>query len=188
MTQMFFDTNVFKTFVEDCRKWGITCPIVPGLMCINAYPGFKKMSKFCKTRVPQWLEDKMESIKDDDAAVKQFGIEFGAQTCRELTDMGVKVLHFYTLNLEKVVYGIMDELGLSTTSLLEQANEGDASSMVAKGSAWARVGDLVKSTYGTGFVTEIRSDGTHVVEMDKWVMAGGQKPTMFLQKGQFAKI
>ena len=49
ITQMFFDTKVFGTFVEDCRKWGIMCPVVPGLMCINAYAGFCKMTKFCKT-------------------------------------------------------------------------------------------------------------------------------------------
>jgi len=41
ITQMFFDAEVFKAFVKDCRNWGINCPVVPGLMCINAYPGFK---------------------------------------------------------------------------------------------------------------------------------------------------
>jgi len=57
ITQMFFDTKVFGTFVEDCRKWGIMCPVVPGLMCINAYAGFCKMTKFCKTRVPSALQE-----------------------------------------------------------------------------------------------------------------------------------
>jgi Methylenetetrahydrofolate reductase len=46
MTQMFFDVDIFLQFVKDCRAWGITCPIVPGIMCINAYPGFVKMSKY----------------------------------------------------------------------------------------------------------------------------------------------
>jgi len=27
---MFFDPEVFKNFVDDCREWGINCPIVPG--------------------------------------------------------------------------------------------------------------------------------------------------------------
>ena len=52
---------------------------MPGLMCINAYPGFKKMTKFCKTRVPKPLEEKMDSMKDDPDAVKKFGVEFGAE-------------------------------------------------------------------------------------------------------------
>lgn len=187
ITQMFFDVEVFKTFVTSCREWGITCPIIPGLMCINNYAGFKKMSKLCKTRVPVSLADKMESIKDNAAAIKTFGAEFGADVCRELIAFGVEVLHFYTLNLEKVVYGITDRLGL-TSGLVDVSNEADAKSMVAVGSAWARVGDSVKSIYGEGVVQEIRSEGSAVIELSSWLLAGGQKPTAFLQKSHFEKV
>lgn len=187
ITQMFFDVEVFKTFVNDCRKWGIECPIIPGLMCINAYAGFKKMSKFCKTRVPKDLEEKMESMKDDAAAVKTFGVEFGKEVCQALMDFGVEVLHFYTLNLEKVVYGITDALGL-TEGLVEKSNESDAKSMVAVGSAWARVGDKVKSIYGEGIVQEIRKGGEAVIEMCSWELAGGQKPKAYLQKAHYQKV
>mmetsp|Transcript_24941 Transcript_24941/g.53134 ORF Transcript_24941/g.53134 Transcript_24941/m.53134 type:complete len:413 (+) Transcript_24941:115-1353(+) len=165
ITQMFFDAEVFKTFVNDCRTWGIECPVVPGLMCINAYPGFKKMTKFCKTRVPKSLEEKMDSMADDATAIKKFGVEFGAEICRNLLDFGVPILHFYTLNLEKVVYGITDELGI-TSDLIEKSNESDAKDMVAVGSAWARVGDTVKSSEGQGVVKEIKADGTAVIDID----------------------
>ena len=184
---MFFDVEVFKTFVVDCRKWGIECPVIPGLMCINAYGGFKKMSKFCKTRVPKDLEAKMESIKDDVAAVKKFGVQFGAEVCQSLVDSGAEVLHFYTLNLEKVVYGITDALGL-TQGLVEKSNESDAKDMVAVGSAWARVGDRVKSIYGEGMVKEIRKGGEAVIEILSWELAGGQRPTAFLQKANYSKV
>lgn len=187
ITQMFFDVEVFKTFVVDCRKWGIECPVIPGLMCINAYGGFKKMSNFCKTRVPKDLEAKMESIKDDAAAVKKFGVQFGAEVCQSLVDSGAEVLHFYTLNLEKVVYGITDTLGL-TKNLVEKSNESDAKDMVAVGSAWARVGDKVKSIYGEGMVKEIRKGGEAVIEILSWELAGGQRPTAYLQKANYSKV
>jgi len=186
LTQMFFCVDVFKTFVEDCRKWGITCPVIPGLMCINAYPGFRKMTKFCKTRVPADLDAQMESMRDSPEEVKAFGVKFGADVCRKLKDFGTEVLHFYTLNLEKVVYGITDELGI-TSNLIEKSNETDAKSMVAVGSAWARVGDSVRTIYGEGIVTEIRKDGVTVVEMSKWILAYNQKPVAYLQKGHFQK-
>jgi len=187
MTQMFFDIEVYKTFVSECRAFGINCPIIPGLMCINAYPGFKRMAKFCKTRVPKTLEDKMDSMKDDPAAVKAFGVEFGAEVCQGLMDFGVDVLHFYTLNLEKVVYGITDALKI-THNLIEESNENDAKSMVAVGSAWARVGDKVTSIYGQGIVKEIRGNSEAVIEMQSWELAGGQRPTAFLQKGAYEKV
>lgn len=187
MTQMFFDAEVFLTFVKDCEAKGINCPIIPGLMCINAYPGFKKMTKFCHTRVPKALAEKMESIKDDDKAVKAFGIEFGIEICKKLLEGGTLVLHFYTLNLEKVVYGILDGLGISN-NLTDNSNESDASTMAAVGSAWARVGDLVRSIYGTGIVEEIRANGSAVIVMNKWELALGQKPVAILQQGTFTKV
>lgn len=179
ITQMFFDPEVFINWVKDCRAWGIDCPIIPGLMCINAYAGFKKMVGFCKTRVPPSLEEKMESMKDDKDAVKQFGIEYGAEVCQKLLDSGACGLHFYTLNLEKVVYGTLDKLGISS-GLLEQSNEKDAASMVAKGSAWVKKGDTIKSSSGEGTVVEIKADGTAVVEI------GGE--THEFVKGSYEKL
>lgn len=32
LTQFFYDTNVFISYVEKCRQVGITCPIIPGLL------------------------------------------------------------------------------------------------------------------------------------------------------------
>lgn len=184
---MFFDVEVFLQFVKDCRDWGITVPIVPGLMCINAYGGFVKMTKFCKTRVPADLGSKMDSLKDaTPEAVKEFGIEFGAQMCAALlASKTVDVLHFYTLNLEKVVYGILDKLGLRKNL---QSNEQDAASMVAVGSAWARVGDTVKSMYGKGVVTEMRPTGAAVIRLDSWLLAGDQHPMAYLEKGNYEKV
>jgi len=179
ITQMFYDSKVFLTFADDCKARGINCPVVPGIMCINAYPGFKKMTMFCKTRVPKWLDEKMDSLKDDDVALKAFGVEYGVQVCKDLLNGGSKGLHFYTLNLEKVVYGIMDGLGLSS-NLIAKSNESDASTMAAVGSAWARVGDTVKSDTGSGVVKEIRTNGSAVVIID------GEE--VVLEKGKFSKV
>lgn len=35
ITQLFFEVEVFFQFVRDCRKIGITCPILPGMMPIQ---------------------------------------------------------------------------------------------------------------------------------------------------------
>lgn len=181
ITQMFFDTKVFGSFVKDCREWGINCPVVPGLMCINAYAGFVKMTKFCHTRVPAELRAKMDGLKDDPDGVKAFGIEFGIQMCRDLIEIGVDVLHFYTLNLEKTTYGILNGLGYDVSGA---ADDSDEKTMVAKGSAWARVGDKVKTSDGgiEGTVTAIESDGTATIEFE------GETPTVTLKKEEYSKV
>lgn len=111
ITQMFFDTAVYKQFVDDCRSYGIHVPIIPGIMCIANYGGFKRMIKFCKTRVTDVLMNAMEEIKDDVEAIKRFGVEFGINMCKELLSIGAPGLHFYTLNSSGVVISILEGLG-----------------------------------------------------------------------------
>lgn len=56
VTQLFYDTDVFLKFVHDCRQIGITIPIIPGIMPINNYKGFVRMTGFCKTKVSENIE------------------------------------------------------------------------------------------------------------------------------------
>lgn len=49
-----------------------------------------------------------QAAKDDDTAVKRVGVEVGVDMCKAILDAGVSPgLHFYTLNLEKVVISIL---------------------------------------------------------------------------------
>lgn len=110
---MFFDAGVYTSFVTACREAGITVPIIPGIMCINTVAGFQRMVAFCHTRVPEALWESVRALpKDDEEAVRRFGIKFGAEICQELLRAGVPGLHFYTLNLAKVTLGILAALGM----------------------------------------------------------------------------
>lgn len=113
VTQMFFDVQVFIDFVDQCRSVGITCPIVPGVICLTTVGGFNRMVKFCKSRVPEDLEQRMKLLeqKNDVEEMKQFGIEWGVDLCQKLWASGrSQGLHFYTMNLDSVVEGILKGL------------------------------------------------------------------------------
>ena len=110
ITQMFFDTEVYGSFVTACRNKGIQVPIVPGIMCIATYAGFKRMIKFCKTRVPEAIMNEIESLKDDEKGIKEFGIRFGVKMCNRLIELNAPLLHFYTLNFSTEVKAILKEL------------------------------------------------------------------------------
>lgn len=114
ITQLFFDCDIFLDFVARCRAVGITVPIIPGIMPIQSYDGFCRMTGFCKTFVPQRILDKLEPIKHDDAAVKSFGVELAVEMCQYLSQRGVQGMHFYTLNLERSVFRILEGLGYIT--------------------------------------------------------------------------
>ena len=119
VTQLFYDVDLFLQFEKDCRAAGITVPILPGIMPIQSYGGFKRMTAFCKTKVPADIGDALEAIKDDEEAVKKFGVELGVKMCRRLLDAGVPGVHLYTLNLEKSAVAILEGLGLVSEAQAE---------------------------------------------------------------------
>lgn len=53
-------------------------------MPIMAYGGFNRMTAFCKTYVPQELRDKVESLKDNEAGLKEYGIQVAVDTCTKI--------------------------------------------------------------------------------------------------------
>merc|ERR1719236_159413 len=110
VTQLFYDNPSFLGYVERCRAMGITIPILPGIMPIQSYAGFKKMTELCKTKVPPHITEALEKVKDDEQKVKDYGVECGVEMCKELLANGVPGLHFYTLNLESAVLRIIDGL------------------------------------------------------------------------------
>lgn len=117
VTQFFYDPDVYLDYVARCRAAGITCPIIPGLMPIQNYNSFQRMTAFCKTKVPQEMWDELLPIKEDDEAVRKWGVVYMTKLCRRLLDSGVtRCLHWYTLNLEKSVRLILENLGMSATA------------------------------------------------------------------------
>lgn len=69
--------------------------------------------KLSKLEVPKEITDVIEPIKDNDAAIRNYGIDLAVSMCRELLDSGaVHGLHFYTLNREVATIEVLKRLGL----------------------------------------------------------------------------
>ncbi|KAF9414363.1 hypothetical protein BGZ94_000415 [Podila epigama] len=110
VTQLFFDVPLFLNWVKACRAIGIKCPIIPGVMPIQAYASFKK--NIVGLSVPQWILDGIEPIQNDDQAIRAFGIEVGIKMTKELIEGGVCGIHYYTFNLERSTRLILEGAGL----------------------------------------------------------------------------
>lgn len=58
-------------------------------------------------QVPDSLSTALEAVKDNDEAVKSFGVHLGTQMCQRILDAGIPFLHLYTLNMEKSALAIL---------------------------------------------------------------------------------
>jgi methylenetetrahydrofolate reductase (NADPH) len=97
VTQMFFDNSKYSEFVAQCRSNGINVPIIPGLKPITSSKQLISLPKIFHIDLPEDLTEAVQDCKNE-KAVKEVGIEWMIQQCKELIQIGAPVLHFYTMS------------------------------------------------------------------------------------------
>jgi len=106
VTQMFFDNNKFCRFRDECRKAGITVPIIPGIKPISALNDIKLLPQTFHIDLPNDLFSAVLKCKTD-AEAREVGIEWTTSQSQELLKLGVPGIHFYTLgrsdNIARIV-------------------------------------------------------------------------------------
>lgn len=79
------------------------------------YHSLQQIVKLSKLEVPQQIKDVIEPIKDNNAAICNYGIELAVSLCQELLASGlVPGLHFYTLNHKDPTIEVLKRLGMWT--------------------------------------------------------------------------
>jgi len=120
VTQLFYDVDRFLQWLKKVREKGITVPVIPGIMPIQTYSSFIRLTKLCGTRVPGYVMDALAPISHDDQLVKDYGVRLAADMIRRLTtEGGIPGVHFCTLNLEKSVSRVLQLLrwtGITTAA------------------------------------------------------------------------
>ena len=94
----------------------IVDPVVTesSLACLpQGYQSICRIAKMSHLAIPQDIIDTLESIQENDEAVRKYGIDHAVDMCRELFDSGVvHGVHMYTLNREVATIEILKRLGL----------------------------------------------------------------------------
>lgn len=112
-TQLFFDNRDFYDFRERCDLAGIHVPVLAGIMPIASVSGMKRMAELAAgARYPAALQRKVARCGGDDQAVRQVGIDWATEQCRDLLSHQVRGIHFYTLNRSGATRQIYASLGL----------------------------------------------------------------------------
>merc|ERR1719463_296723 len=114
VTQLFYDCDKYGSFLKKCKDMGIpdSFKVYPGIMPIQNYAGFKRMTGFCKTYIPKEIMEALEPIQNDDQAVREYGIKLGIEMSQRCIELGAPGVHIYTLNLETSATAIVEGLGL----------------------------------------------------------------------------
>ena len=96
VTQMFFDNSKYFAFVDHCREAGINVPIIPGIKVLTTKKQLTVLPSMFHIDIPDELAEAAEKADTSDK-VKEVGIEWAIEQCKELHKAKVSCLHFYTM-------------------------------------------------------------------------------------------
>lgn len=110
LTQLFFDVDFYQRFVERAQKEGITVPIVPGIMPVRNVSQVERFTAMCGATIPAALMKKLDELRDDKEALKDFGAQYALEMCLKLKQAGAPGVHLYTLNHSTQVRRVISQM------------------------------------------------------------------------------
>ena len=96
VTQMFYDNSKYFEFVKLCRDNNITVPIIPGIKIMTTKKQLTILPSIFHIDIPDAMAEAVEKAKTSEQ-VKEVGVEWAIQQCKELVAANVPCLHFYTM-------------------------------------------------------------------------------------------
>lgn len=110
VTQMFYDNKLYFDYVDNCRKEGITVPIIPGLKIITSRAHAHSIPKNFYIDIPPGLVEEIDKAKPEHAV--EIGVEWTYKQVEELLNKNVPAIHFYIMQNSKPIKMLMKKLGL----------------------------------------------------------------------------
>ena len=112
VTQLFYDNADFFRFRDRCAAFGISQPIVPGVMPVTNFAQIRRIASLCKAQLPDAFTRAFEAAGDDEAAQFEAGVTYAARQVEALVAAGVPGIHFYVLNKSPATIRVLDHVGL----------------------------------------------------------------------------
>jgi methylenetetrahydrofolate reductase (NADPH) len=113
ITQLFFDNDDYRRYVERLRAAGLDVPVLPGIVPIASIGQIERMTTLCGASVPAQLRRELEARQDDPRAVAELGVAYATAQAAELLADGAPGIHLYTLNRSPATRAIVSALRAS---------------------------------------------------------------------------
>ena len=110
VSQLFFDNARYFEFVDRARQWGISVPILPGIMPITNYEQIDRFTRLCGATIPPSLRAELEARRDDPHAIVDLGVAYMTLQVADLLARGAPGVHFYTLNRSPATRAVVSAL------------------------------------------------------------------------------
>ncbi len=108
ISQLFFDNNIFYSFLEKTAIAGINVPIEAGIMPVVNKNQIERMVGMCGASLPPKFVKIMQKYENNPEALRDAGIAYAVDQIVDLVSSGVDGIHLYTMNNPYVAKRISD--------------------------------------------------------------------------------
>lgn len=108
ISQFFYDNSVFYRFVEEAREFGITIPIVPGVLPIYDFSKVREMARQCGATIPNYVVEAFKESATAGSSELETASELLKAQVHDLALAGFESIHIYTLNRPKLARDAAD--------------------------------------------------------------------------------
>ena len=108
VSQLFFENEMFYSFVEDCRIAGIEVPVTAGIMPVINKAQIERMVTLCGASLPEKFERIMNRFEDNKEALFDAGMAYALSQVIDLIANDVDGIHLYTMNNPRVARKICE--------------------------------------------------------------------------------
>ncbi|MCD8205855.1 MAG: methylenetetrahydrofolate reductase [Clostridia bacterium] len=109
-TQMFFDNDIFYSFLSKCRDSHIYVPIIAGIMPVTNGSQVKRSVALSGGILPSKFRRIIDRFGSDPVAMRQAGIAYATDQIIDLYANGIKAVHVYSMNKPDVAEAIRSNL------------------------------------------------------------------------------
>jgi methylenetetrahydrofolate reductase (NADPH) len=109
-TQMFFDNDIFYSFLSKTQSKGIYVPIIAGIMPVTNAGQIKRIAAMSGTYLPTRFRRIVDRFGDNPQAMKQAGIAYATEQIIDLYANGISAVHVYSMNKPDVARTIRANL------------------------------------------------------------------------------
>ena len=109
-TQMFFDNEIFYSFMDKLYKMGINIPVIAGIMPITSISQLEKIVFLSGNALPSSFMQIVDKYSNDPVSFRNASIDFAIKQARDIYSNGFKAVHIYSMNKPDVAREIQNNL------------------------------------------------------------------------------
>ncbi len=98
ITQLFYDNDIFYSFVDKVHQKGIYAPIFAGIMPITNINQVDRIISLSGAKLPGEVKSFLEKYRDKPDDLQKAGLDFAVKQINDLLINGVNGIHIYTMN------------------------------------------------------------------------------------------